>query len=44
MMNSAVYAMNMLQAAMQGEAEKSGLRSDADVADMVMEMRSDEKC
>jgi AbrB family looped-hinge helix DNA binding protein len=43
MMNSAVYAMSMLQAAMQGEAEKSGLRSDADVGDMVVEMRSEEK-
>jgi len=43
MMNSAVYAMKMLQTAMAGEAEKAGLRSDADVADMVMEMRSEEK-
>ena len=43
MMNSAVYAMKMLQAAMEGEAEEAGLRSDADVADMVMEMRSEEK-
>ena len=43
MMNSAVYAMKMLQTAMEGEAEKAGLRSDADVADMVMEMRSEEK-
>ena len=43
MMNSAVYAMKMLQAALEGEAEKAGLHSDADVADMVMKMRSEEK-
>jgi AbrB family looped-hinge helix DNA binding protein len=39
MMNSAVYAMKMLQTAMEGEAEKAGLRSDDDVVDMLMEMR-----
>ncbi|MDR2108952.1 MAG: AbrB/MazE/SpoVT family DNA-binding domain-containing protein [Coriobacteriales bacterium] len=38
-MNSAVYAMKMLQVAMEGEAEKSGLHSDDDVVDMLMEMR-----
>jgi len=43
MMNSAVYAMKILQAAMEGEAEKAGLRSDGDVASLVMEMRSEEK-
>lgn len=43
MMNSAVYAMKILQAAMEGEAEKAGLRSDDDVASLVMEMRSEEK-
>lgn len=43
MMNSAVYAMKMLQAAMEGEAEKVGLRSDEDVVGMVKEMRSEEQ-
>jgi AbrB family looped-hinge helix DNA binding protein len=43
MMNSAVYAMKMLQSSMKGEAEKAGLRSDEDVADLVMKMRSEEQ-
>jgi len=43
MMNSAVYAMKTLQAAMEGEAEKAGLRSDDDVADMLMEMRKEDE-
>jgi AbrB family looped-hinge helix DNA binding protein len=43
MMNSAVYAMKMLQTAMAGEAEKTGLRSDEDVIAMIMEMRAEEK-
>ncbi|MDR1089064.1 MAG: AbrB/MazE/SpoVT family DNA-binding domain-containing protein [Coriobacteriales bacterium] len=43
MMNSAVYAMKMLQTAMAGEAEKAGLRSDDDVATMIMEMRAEER-
>jgi AbrB family looped-hinge helix DNA binding protein len=43
MMNSAVYAMKMLQTAMAGEAEKAGLRSDDDVTAMIMEMRADER-
>ena len=44
MMNSAVYAMKMLQEAMKGEAEKADLYSDDDVVDMIMEMRyEDEK-
>jgi hypothetical protein len=42
MMNSAVYAMKMLQTAMDGEAEKTGLRSDDDVVEMIMEMRREE--
>ena len=42
MMNSAVYAMKMLQTAMEGEAEKAGLNSDDDVIKMIMEMRSKE--
>ena len=43
MMNAAVYAMNVLQQAMEGEAEKAGLYSDDDVVDMIMEMRREEK-
>ena len=39
-MNSAVYAMNILQASMAGEAEKAGLRSDGDVVDLIEKMRS----
>jgi AbrB family looped-hinge helix DNA binding protein len=42
MMNSAVYAMKMLQQAMLGEAEKAGLKSDEDVVDMIMKMRAEE--
>lgn len=42
MMNSAVYAMKMLQTAMEGEAEKAGLQSDDDVIKMIEEMRSEE--
>jgi AbrB family looped-hinge helix DNA binding protein len=42
MMNSAVYAMKMLQQAMEGEAEKAGLYSDDDVVKMIMEMRAEE--
>ena len=43
MMNSAVYAMKMFQKEMEGEAEKTGLHSDDDVVDMIMEMRYSEK-
>jgi AbrB family looped-hinge helix DNA binding protein len=43
MMNSAVYAMKMLQTAMAGEAEKAGLYSDDDVTAMIMEMRAEER-
>jgi AbrB family looped-hinge helix DNA binding protein len=43
MMNSAVYAMKMLQTAMAGEAEKAGMHSDDDVAQMIMDMRAEEK-
>ncbi|MCL2298172.1 MAG: AbrB/MazE/SpoVT family DNA-binding domain-containing protein [Proteobacteria bacterium] len=42
MMNSAIYAMKMLQQAMQGEAEKVGLDSDESVAAMIMDMRAGE--
>ena len=43
MMNSAIYAMSMLQNAMKGEAEKAGIYSDDDVVNMIMEMRADER-
>ena len=43
MMNSAVYAMKMLQSSMKGEAEKAGLRSDDDVVALVRKMRSEEQ-
>lgn len=43
MINSAVYAMKILQSSMAGEAERAGLRSDEDVANLIMEMRSEEK-
>jgi AbrB family looped-hinge helix DNA binding protein len=42
MMNSAVYAMKMLQRSMEGEAEKAGLRSDDDVVNMITEMRAEQ--
>ena len=42
MMNSAVYAMKILQTAMVGEAEKAGFYSDDDVVEMIMGMRSEE--
>ncbi len=42
MMNSAVYAMKLLQRSMEGEAEKAGLRSDEDVVKMIMEMRAEQ--
>jgi len=42
MMNSAVYAMKVLQGAMSGEAEKAGLRSDDDVLDLLREMRNED--
>lgn len=42
MMNSAAYAMKMLQTAMTGEAEKAGLQSDDDVLRLIMDMRAKE--
>ena len=39
--NSAVYAMNMLQKEMSGEAEKAGLTSDDDVISLVREIRAE---
>jgi len=43
MMNSAIYAMKVLQKEMEGEAEKAGLYSDDDVVDMIMEMRAEDR-
>jgi AbrB family looped-hinge helix DNA binding protein len=43
MMNSAVYAMKLLQREMAGEAEKAGLHSDGDVIDMIMGMRAEDR-
>jgi AbrB family looped-hinge helix DNA binding protein len=42
MMNSAVYAVKMLQQSMAGEAERAGMKSDDDVVNMIMKMRSEE--
>ena len=42
MMNAAVYAMKMLQTAMEGEAVKAGLHSEDDVTKLVMDMRAEE--
>ena len=39
--NSAVYAMQMLQKQMEGEAERNGLTSDDFVMDMVKEVRAE---
>jgi len=41
LMNSAVYAMKMLQKEMKGEAEKAGLRNDDDVMDLVKDIRAE---
>ncbi len=39
--NSAIYAMQMLQAEMQGEAERAGIVSEDDVMELVKEVRSE---
>ncbi len=41
LMNSAVYAMKMLQKEMEGEAEKAGIRNDDDVMDLVKDVRAE---
>ena len=41
--NSAVYAMQILQQEMAGEAERSGLSSDDDVAALVRELRHEKE-
>lgn len=39
--NSAVYAMEVLQKEMAGEAERTGLKSDDDVIELVTELRNE---
>ena len=41
LINSAVYAMQMLQTQMKGEAKDTGLTSDDAVMDLVKEVRSE---
>ena len=40
LVNSAVYAMQLLQKEMEGEAEKAGLASDDDVIALIKELRN----
>ena len=40
LVNSAVYAMQVLQSEMRGEAERTGLTSDEDVMALVKELRN----
>ena len=40
--NSAVYAMQMLQQEMAGEAEQAGITSDDDVMALIKEMRDED--
>lgn len=42
LVNSAVYAMQVLQNEMRGEAERAGLTSDEDITDLVRELRSED--
>lgn len=41
--NSAVYAMQVLQREMSGEAERTGLTSDDDVMELVRELRDEDE-
>lgn len=41
MMNSAVYAMRMLNSGMRGEAEKAGLKTEEDIDRLISEIRSE---
>lgn len=41
MMNSAVYAMQMLNKGMEGEAEKVGLENEEDINKLVSEIRTE---
>ena len=40
--NSAVYAMQVLQQEMKGEARKAGLENDDNIVNLVTEMRKEE--
>lgn len=42
LVNSAVYAMQVLQNEMRGEAERAGLVSDEDIMDLVKELRNED--
>ena len=44
LINSAVYAMQMLQSQMEGEASNSGLTSDDAIANLVKEVRTESEC
>lgn len=41
MMNSAVYAMKMLNNGMNGEAQKAGLESEEDIDALIKEIRTE---
>lgn len=41
--NSAIYAMQMLQSEMAGEAERAGIVSDDDVMTLVKEVRNEDE-
>lgn len=41
LVNSAVYAMQIFQQKMAGEAEKAGLESEEDIINLVSEIRSE---
>ena len=41
MMNSAVYAMQMLNNGMQGEAERAGLQTEEDIDKLISEIRTE---
>ncbi len=43
LVNSAVYAMQVLQSEMRGEAERTGLTSDEDMMALVREMRDEDE-
>lgn len=41
--NSAVYAMQVLQQEMKGESGKAGLETDEDMANLISEMRKEDE-
>lgn len=43
LVNSAVYAMQVLQSEMRGEAERTGLTSEEDVMALVKELRNEDE-